>query len=293
MVHILTTLNVVVIGLASLVFARKHFPGRTIAGPVPGVNYMQCVNKNHFAITFDDGPYNYTPDLLNFLELHNITTTFFVNGWNWACIYDPKYTAIIKEAHSRGHQIAAHTWSHPPLATLSNSEILNEMVRLENATRKILGVVPRYMRPPYGSGADSSRIKKIMKQLGYIMVTWNVDTLDATIDDPNPENGKPHKLSDAKLATMEHKAFFSDLHAAKNVGHIILMHDTFDRTVHQLAPWVIKQVKMLGYEIVNAAQCLGQPNPVDWYKGHTTPSKRDSTWFCPEDRGHCWPYESC
>ncbi len=56
------------------------------------------------ALTFDDGPYIYTNDLLNLLKSNNVTATFFVVGANGGKgqIQDPKtgYPAIIQRMYA-------------------------------------------------------------------------------------------------------------------------------------------------------------------------------------------------
>lgn len=47
-----------------------------------------CKNTGTFALTFDDGPYIYEDQLSDFLISHKIHGTFFVNGYNFDCIYD-------------------------------------------------------------------------------------------------------------------------------------------------------------------------------------------------------------
>ena len=46
---------------------------------------------------------------------------------------------------------SSHTWDHKDLQTLTNVEIDLEMQQLHTALRKILGMSPTYMRPPFGS----------------------------------------------------------------------------------------------------------------------------------------------
>lgn len=84
----------------------------------------------------------------------------------------------MKRAFQAQHQIAAHPWSHSDLEGLDNDGVRLEMRKIENAFRQILGVVPRYMRPPYGE--HSERVRAIMEEMGYIMILWDVDHLDGS-----------------------------------------------------------------------------------------------------------------
>ncbi|KAF9978458.1 hypothetical protein BGZ73_002354 [Actinomortierella ambigua] len=256
------------------------FPYYTLQGPtpdpvgVPGTVYTNCKVPNTFSISYDDGPSAYTPALLDLLDQENIKVTFFVNGFNDGCIYDPKIQATLKRAYNSGHQIASHTWTHPQLTTLTAEGITAEMTKVENALKDILGVVPRYMRPPYGDGtfgngnANDVKVQTTLKNLGYVITTWDIASGDADIDD----NLATHKLTNAALLAKEQAEYNTGIAAApKGAPHMALQHDTYQRTVTVISPWAIKMVKELGYKIVPVGECLGE-DPRNWYKSIGAPS---------------------
>ncbi|KAG2011085.1 chitin deacetylase [Coprinopsis cinerea AmutBmut pab1-1] len=133
-----------------------------------------CSVPNTIAITFDDGPYTWTSGLIDSLDRAGVKATFFVVGRMYGCIYD--YADVLKKAYNSGHQIASHTWSHANLSGQSESNVRNEMTRLETALQKILGIRPKWFRPPYG--AQNQNLLNIMRSLRYKTVTWNLDTED-------------------------------------------------------------------------------------------------------------------
>jgi peptidoglycan/xylan/chitin deacetylase (PgdA/CDA1 family) len=45
--------------------------------------YTTCSVPGTMALTFDDGPYEYTWDLAETLQSKGVTATFFMNGNNW------------------------------------------------------------------------------------------------------------------------------------------------------------------------------------------------------------------
>ena len=57
---------------------------------------------------------------------------------------------MLQTEYMSGHQIGVHTWSHPPLTTLSNEQIIAELGWTKKVIRDVLGVTPNTMRPPYG-----------------------------------------------------------------------------------------------------------------------------------------------
>ncbi|KAF9279523.1 hypothetical protein BGZ68_007873 [Mortierella alpina] len=251
------------------------FPYYTLTGPAPapvgvaGTVYTNCKTPNTYSISFDDGPSEWTHELLDLLDKENLKVTFFVNGNNDGCIYDPTVQSVLKRAFQSGHQIASHTWSHPQLTKLTVDGITTEMTRVEQALEAILGVVPRYMRPPFGDGtfgkgnADDVKVQSTLKDLGYVITTWDIATTDADIDD----NNTPHKLTDQALMAAEQHQVTSVVEAApKGATHMQLMHDTYMRTIRLMAPWSINYIKNLGYKMVPVATCLGDEDPRTWYK---------------------------
>lgn len=105
------------------------------------------------ALTFDDGPYIYTADLLDLLQKNNVTATFFVVGANGGKGQIENagtgYPAIIQRMIADGHQVGSHTWSHQDLATLTATQRHDQIVWNEMALVDILGFFPTYLRPPY------------------------------------------------------------------------------------------------------------------------------------------------
>jgi peptidoglycan/xylan/chitin deacetylase (PgdA/CDA1 family) len=130
-----------------------------------------CPQDHNWALTFDDGPSNYTNELLDILDRENVKATFCVMG-----AHVEQYPEVLKRAYESGHQIASHTYSHPHLMSLTNEEIIYEVKATEEAIEKVIGIKPHYIRPPFGE-ADV-RVKALLKSMGYKVLLWNVDPTD-------------------------------------------------------------------------------------------------------------------
>ncbi|KAK2041191.1 glycoside hydrolase/deacetylase, partial [Colletotrichum somersetense] len=148
-------------------------------GAVPyGEAIYHCEQYGDIALTFDDGPYIYTEDLLNKLKAYNAKATFFITGNNLGKgkINDPTtpWPALIKRMVAEGHQIASHTWSHQRLTTVSADKFRNQMIYNEIAFADLLGYFPTYMRPPY-SACDAT-CEGYLNDLGYHITYFNLDT---------------------------------------------------------------------------------------------------------------------
>ncbi len=109
---------------------------------------------------------------LTFLKRENIKALFFVLGQK---IENSKNMDIVKRAFDEGHNIGNHTYSHPNLRKLIDEDIKSEIMRTEELLKDYL-TIPKLFRPSYGS--SNLRVNKIIHDLGYTNVLWNVDTLD-------------------------------------------------------------------------------------------------------------------
>lgn len=141
------------------------------AGIVDGNIIMdQDMGENLCALTFDDGPSRFTPELLDMLASHGIRATFFMLGRN-AQLYPEIVRRVIKE----GHEIGNHSWSHPNLRKLSTDAQDREIEQTDEMLRS-LGAAPLYMRPPYGSFDE--RTVKIADKIGVSIILWSMDSYD-------------------------------------------------------------------------------------------------------------------
>jgi peptidoglycan-N-acetylglucosamine deacetylase len=97
-------------------------------------------------LTFDDGPVpGITDKVLDLLEGHNAKATFFMVGDNVR-----KNPALAREVLSAGHQIGNHTFRHLNGTKTENLKYLNDFSSCQMEIEDVLGISPRYFRPPYG-----------------------------------------------------------------------------------------------------------------------------------------------
>ncbi|KAK4515374.1 uncharacterized protein ATC70_010319 [Mucor velutinosus] len=223
--------------------------GAPTGANVQGGVYVSCNKPGVFALTFDDGPYEYSWDLAKSLKAQGIAATFFINGKNWVDVLtdsvttsDGKktYLEVVKHYKDMGHEIASHTYEHKELAGLSDAEIEYQMNTQSDVIYKAIGMRPAIMRPPAGSYDDNAL--KVLRTLGYSVVTWDIDTRDWAT----------HNLNDEENA---YKTMDKD--TSSTLGHITLEHEVYDQTVNDLVPWAIKYVKSKNYKFVTMSECLG------------------------------------
>ncbi|KAG8792706.1 Carbohydrate esterase 4 protein [Ceratobasidium sp. 428] len=146
-----TKLSLAAAAATSLLGALAAPTNTTLLGRAAAQVITKCTKPNTVALTFDDGPYYYVYDISKALVAAGAKGTFFFNGNNYGCIYDADNIKRVKYAYDKGHQIASHTWAHKDLTTLTWDQVHDEMWRVEQALQRIAGVVPAFMRPPYGN----------------------------------------------------------------------------------------------------------------------------------------------
>lgn len=217
----------------------------------------QCTAPNTVAVTYDDGPTVYTSRIIDAFDAAGGKVTFFVNGLNYDCIYN--HAETVRRAYASGHQIASHTWGHADLATLPDAAVAKQMTKLDAALRNIIGAVPTYMRPPYGSHTPAT--STVLQSLGYThLVMWDLDSGDS-----------------AGLTPEAQQAVYNN--AATDVSHNVLHHDTSESVASIMTPFVINWAKGRNLRMVTVGECLGDPVE-NWYRDRAPPATLDSTFTC-------------
>ena len=181
-------------------------------------NYSKVV-----ALTFDDGPSNYTDEILDVLEKYNVTATFFVVGTNLNTKYNNTMARLIK----LGNEVGIHGYSHKEFTKIKQSKVVEE-IEYTNKLLRGFNIEAKYIRPPYGS--INNKLKKIIE---YPIILWNVDTLDWKYKD----------------ALKIYNNSIDDIHD----GSIILMHDHYLSSVKAL-DLIIPKLQEDGYKIVNITE---------------------------------------
>lgn len=78
-----------------------------------GLIITHCNRPGVVALTFDDGPYIYTGQMLETLSQHGARATFFLNGVNKGNI--EAFPGVVQRALNEGHQLGSHTYVFEPI----------------------------------------------------------------------------------------------------------------------------------------------------------------------------------
>lgn len=171
------------------------------------------VNRNVIALTFDDGPTEITPEILNLLEKFNQKATFFCIGKQVE-----KYPEIAKRLVNEGHTIANHTWSHTnKMGFLPEKDVVNEIVSNQKTIKKATGKECHLFRPPFG--VTNPNIAKACNKLNLLVIGWNIRSLDTVISSKT-------KILNRIIPRIKK-------------GSVILLHDTSQKTADVLEQLLI------------------------------------------------------
>jgi peptidoglycan/xylan/chitin deacetylase (PgdA/CDA1 family) len=178
------------------------------------------------ALTFDDGPSEYTAGFLQVLREKGVNGTFFEVGQEMT-----GREATMRQILAEGNEIGDHTMNHVEFP--GYSQIAGAAQRIEQYTH----FKPCLFRPP-GGGVNSSVIATA-GSLGMRTINWDVDPRDWS----TPGTG----------------AIYSTIVGTAQPGSIILMHDGGGPRGETLAalPQVIDTLRARGYRFETVSQLLG------------------------------------
>ena len=216
--------------------------GRSSTLLAPSV-YKGPNTRTALALTFDDGPSESTPELLEILAQYNSPATFFQCGVNVRRLPD-----VARAVLAAGHEIGNHTENHAALYLRSPSFIYSELASAQYSIAETVGMSPRYFRPPYG--ARWFGLREAQEKLELEGVMWTC------------------LAQDWRLPT---ERIFSRVASNLGSGSILCLHDgrlTQPRpnvrpmleAVRQILPEALER----GFEFVTISEllCPNQPAPL-------------------------------
>jgi len=222
------------------VFVERQTASLSVPGPAPALTLDRGMviahgnpNLPEVALTFDDGPGQYTSQVMALLLFYRVPATFFSIGQ-----HAMQFPASLQEEVAGGHAVGNHTLTHPHLTTLSSSAIFQELKGAQDALFNAGGTRPTLFRPPYGE--YNEQVLLAAGQLGLTVVTWS-----AAADDWND----PQPSADVIASRI--------LSAAEN-GAIFLLHEGGGDRANTVAslPAIITGLQTRGLRLVTLPQML-------------------------------------
>jgi peptidoglycan/xylan/chitin deacetylase (PgdA/CDA1 family) len=124
-------------------------------------------DRRAVALTFDDGPSESTPMLLDLLARNDVPATFFHCGVNVE-----RLPQIARAAREAGHEIGNHAYSHPMFCFHTSDFMRREIERAQLTIEAQTGASPRLFRAPYGVRWPG--LRSAQAALGLTGVMWTV-----------------------------------------------------------------------------------------------------------------------
>jgi peptidoglycan/xylan/chitin deacetylase (PgdA/CDA1 family) len=152
------------VAAASVAFSAWAVRGKSSAIFAPSV-WRGPGDRRALALTFDDGPSESTPEILDLLARHSIAATFFVCGANVE-----RLPEIARAIAAAGHEIGNHSYAHPYMFLHRPRAIENDIHRAQETIEDRAGVRPVWYRAPYG--ARWFGLRAAQRRLGLTGVMW-------------------------------------------------------------------------------------------------------------------------
>ena len=156
------------------------------------------VKQKAVVLTFDDGPSEFTPGILDTLRANRVPATFCLLGNNAEA-----KPGIARRIVNEGHQVCNHTRSHADLRRASARRITDEVRVAQWEIGRATGVRPELFRFPYG--ASDKQARRIVEDAGLRPLSWDVDPQDWT---------RPRSAAIAERVVQKSRP-----------GSVILLHD--------------------------------------------------------------------
>lgn len=201
----------------------------------PGVIWHIATSEKIIALTIDDGPSEYTAQILDILQANDATATFFVIGSQVQGKEE-----VLADLVRNGNELGNHALYDEPSFKLSDAVLIRQIEAVDGMIAKAYKAAhvehpPRYFRP--GSGIFNQRMRELLEMLNYTLVLGNIYPHDAQIS--------YWTLNAAHILSM------------LQPGGIIICHDRRSWTIPMLER-VIPEIKRRGYRITTVTELIDQ-----------------------------------
>jgi peptidoglycan/xylan/chitin deacetylase (PgdA/CDA1 family) len=191
------------------------------------------------ALTFDDGPSESTPEILEILDRYGAPATFFQCGLNVR-----RLPGIARQVAAAGHEIGNHSYTHLLLSLRRAAMIEEEFAQAQQAILDTTGVEPVWMRAPFGVRWFGMR--RAQRQLGLVGIMWTVIGYDWSL---------PSRVIAERVQQRTANGAIICLHDGRQLLERPDIRPTLE-AVRILVPWIQEQ----GYRLETVSQLLCPTN---------------------------------
>ncbi|MCJ1410886.1 hypothetical protein MMC19_004973 [Ptychographa xylographoides] len=221
-----------------LVYKPPGFLIRYLQFRWPDVLWRVSTSSRIVALTLDDGPSEYTEEIIQILKSSGATATFFVIG--------SQVTGRVETLHElirNGNELGNHAMYDEPSRFLGDTTLVEQIQSVEYMIKDAYTAVhtelpPKYFRP--GSGFFNKRMRDMLRRLSYRLVLGNI----------YPHDPQIHfwRVNARHILSM------------LRPGGIIICHDRRSWTVPMLRK-VLPEIRRRGYRIVTVTELLREAGP--------------------------------
>lgn len=176
-------------------------------------------------LTFDDGPGQYTEQLLDILDKHDVKVTFFLTN------FFTSYQYLIKREAESGHSVAVHSYKHDyDVIYQSEAAYWDDFQKMQDIIKEESGIETHLFRFPGGSSNTISKNKNpgIMTRL-----TQQATEKGLVYFDWNEESGDAGRTTDSAVVLANCKKG-----VARHDATVLLCHDTKVWTVNAMDEFI-------------------------------------------------------
>lgn len=164
----------VIAGLWFCWACQPRWLARLLARRVHAVVFAADTARREVALTFDDGPHRVlTPALVDALDRHAVTATFFLMGTRVRDAPD-----LVEQLVRKGHEVANHMWDEHPSALLTLQRFQADLCATALELLRA-GAAPALLRP--ASGWIRPGMLRMSHREGYRVVLGSVAPRDLAL----------------------------------------------------------------------------------------------------------------
>jgi peptidoglycan/xylan/chitin deacetylase (PgdA/CDA1 family) len=239
----------------------------------PGYYSGDALPPHTVYLTFDDGPCDFTGQIVDILKQEGVRATFFINGFDKDAPKDrdtdlstnhlAPWAEVLGRLVANGNVIGNHTLSHRDLTTLSPAEVDFQLSALQQELGGVLGKLTptiHLVRPPYGSPwlgnwntkDQRQRVASELRNRAYVMMwTTGWDSGDSL----EWVNGEWYKATSARYhpggqgyqAKIQRGLDRIFRQADGTASGVVLLHDVHP-TSRDMLVQLIRGLKQRGYD---------------------------------------------
>lgn len=233
---------IILLGLGNMVVSLVSITEKEL--PIYSVQREEALVALTFNCAWEE---NDIPQLLDLLERENIKATFFLVG-QWI----ERYPDSVRQIVDAGHEIGNHSYSHVDFVGAGEEVIRQQMEKTDALIREVTGSDPVLARVP--SGSYDSRVIRLLRQEGYEVIQWDVDSIDW-------KKPPAEEITERILTKVQN-------------GSIVLFHSGAATTLEAL-PDVIAGLREKGYCFTTVGDLLLKGETVMDHTGRQMPAKQE------------------